>query len=421
MAIILPFRGWRYNPEKIGDISAVVAPPYDIISPAEQASLYARHPHNVIRLILNKVEAADSPQDNRYTRAGALFARWRQEGVLAADPRPAVYLYIQDYRVEGCQRRRLGFIARFQFEDGNCLPHEHTLAKPKEDRRQLMKAVDANLSPIFSFFQDKDGRVGMLLKQWITKKPGVDITDAEGVRHRFWVIDDPERIAVLRRCMRRKQIFIADGHHRFETALAYRDELRRRGKAGPGHNSIMMFFTALNDENLYVMPTHRLVKPVPDRAEKMKQIDTLFSREVFKSLTALLAAQRRAAGFAVGMYDGKQFMLLQMKDRATLNTLMSKAPAQWRQLDVAMLNSVVFEHIFRLSAAQKEELISYARDAEDAVRQVDAGDFALAFFPNPTRAEQVEKIARQRFRMPQKSTYFYPKPLSGLVINRLTE
>lgn len=420
MADIIPFSGLRYNLKKVKRIKNVFAPPYDVISQKEQNQLYSRHDKNIVRLMLGKQYKSDNDKNNRYIRAAVLFNKWIKDKTLIFDRRPCIYVYTQDYIIAGVKKKRIGFIANFNLTDANgCLPHEHTLSKPKEDRIRLIRAVQANLSPIFSFYLDKSKKVEAILWAKINRKPILNFKDEHNIKHSFWKIDDNQTIRQIRRLMKNKVIFIADGHHRYEVACTYRKEMiKQNSPLRKKANYMMMYFTAFSEENLSVLPTHRLVKNINGLEDKVKDIDSYFKRQEFSNLNTLIRAQKNSSGFSLGMYYKKKFFLLKMKNKKLLERLMRKSPAQWRKLDVAMLNKVVFEHIFGLNESQKEEKIGYTRDIDFAVAIVDKKCYDLAFFPNPTKAQQVKQIALSRSKMPQKSTYFYPKPITGLVINK---
>lgn len=419
MAEISPFCGLRYNKKKVKDVNKVFAPPYDVISEEEQKELYAQHPLNVVRLILAKTTAKDSRENNRYTRAMYLFNKWIKQGILVQDEQPSLYVYTQDYDFQGKKKRRIGFISRMKIDGAQeCLPHEHTLSKPKQDRLALLRAVRANLSPIFSFYIDKKNEIENLLKPILKNKPIIDLTDKDKIRHCFWRLEDAKTIAKVCGLMKKRQTFIADGHHRYEVSRNFYKEMSRKKNREGEFNYCMMYFTGFNEQNLSIMPTHRLVKPIEDLENKIKLLENYFRLTPVKDMKSMLAYQAKGAGFTLGMCFKNKFYVLKMKDSALLDRLMRKSPAQWRKLDVAMLNKVVFEHIFKLSEKQKEEKIKYTRDPLFAVESIRTKKFAIAFFPNATKAEQVKKIALTGNRMPQKSTYFFPKPLTGLVINK---
>ncbi len=419
MAEIIPFCGLRYNRKKVKNINKIFAPPYDIISAKQQGELYRQHPLNIIRLILGKQSRNDDRRNNRYTRAGNLFKEWIKTGILVKDAVPSIYIYTQDYTFEGIAKKRIGFLARMKFEKGKgCLPHEYTLAKPKQDRVKLIRAVQANLSPIFSFYIDKKNEIEKILKPYTREKPLISFKDKEKITHRFWQVEDKKTIQKIRRLMKRKQAFIADGHHRYEVSRSFFQEMSGK-KGGKGEfNSVMMYFTGFNEQNLSVMPTHRLVKEIPDIENKINSLGKYFKISEAMNLKEMLSLQAEKNGFSLGMCYKNKFYVLEMKDGCLLERLMRKLPAQWRKLDVAMLNKVVFEHIFKLNEKQKEEKVSYTRDPLFAAERIKKKKISVAFFPNAAKAEQVKKIALSGNRMPQKSTYFYPKPATGLVINK---
>ncbi|RKY35984.1 MAG: hypothetical protein DRP78_04765 [Candidatus Omnitrophota bacterium] len=420
MAKIVPFCGLRYNEKVLDNINAVFAPPYDVISEAEQKRLYAQHPYNVVRLILGKTFKDDNSQNNRYTRAECLLNEWTRKGIFVFDKLPSIYIYTQDYVINGINKTMFGFIAGMQFEKGcGCLPHEHTLSKPKQDRMELLKRVQANLSPIYSFYLDQNNSVEDVLKPFMQESPLLDFLDADNVRHKFWQISDQQVIDQVRDLMLPMQLFIADGHHRYEVMRTYYEQMCEQNKDIRNKcNYVMMYFTSFNKNKLTVLPTHRLLKDVADICAKLKELEKYFYCRDVNNLEELTNLQSQAKGFAVGMYYNGCLSLLQIKNNKLLDNLMRDCPVEWRELDVAMLNKIVFEHIFNLNEEQKEQKISYTRDINFAFSAVDRNDCMLAFFPNPTKLEQVKKIAQAHNKMPQKSTYFYPKPITGLVINK---
>ena len=278
MASILPFRGVSYNPQKISDLGKVVAPPYDVISPQEQDALYQRHPQNVVRLILNKETPQDNPQDNRYTRSAALYSAWQEEGILAPAPKPQFYFLQEEFSpsilpagqtsVSG-KIVRHGFIGLIRLEEYSAkvvLPHEKTQMKPRADRLALMDACQANFSQIYSLYSDEEGAMAPIYKQVFSSgPPAFDVTDSEGVRRKLWMAGDPGILKQVREIMKPKKIYIADGHHRYETALAYREKQRQKFSKGTGretYNFTMMYFAAMEDPGAFILPTHRVVNNV---------------------------------------------------------------------------------------------------------------------------------------------------------------
>ncbi|MBD3426375.1 MAG: DUF1015 family protein [Candidatus Omnitrophica bacterium] len=429
MAEIRPFRGLLYSQKKIeGDYSGVVAPPYDVISPGERDQLYEKSPYNIIRLILGKASGEDDARDNKYTRAKEYLEQWQQEGILAADDTDSFYVYLQEYEYRGIRCSRLGFIGLMKIgETGSdeLLPHENTLAKPKEDRMNLIKQVESNLSPIFSLYNDSEGKIKNVLESATREsEPIIDIT-VSGVRHALWKLSGSEEIRKIVDWMVGKNLFIADGHHRYEVAKMYRDMRRQEDDYDGSADYVMMYFTDMADpENLTVMATHRAVKemPVSDDEELSGKLKEYFTVTGFSTLSELMDSLERESrdGQAFGYYGGGEYLLMKSSDRkALLDLIEEEKTGDWKSLDVSILHSAVFEKILGVSA--KEGNITYVKMPEEAGKLVDAGSHDAAFFLNPTRVEQLKSVAEHREMMPQKSTYFYPKLLTGLVINKFEQ
>ncbi|MCL6638396.1 MAG: DUF1015 domain-containing protein [Firmicutes bacterium] len=469
MATILPFKGLRYNGKFIENLAGVVTPPYDVIDPAAQDRYYKSHPYNIIRLEYGKTFPGDTERNNRYTRAAADFAAWRNEMILVPEKGHALYLYEQEYTVNGGRKVRSGLICAVKlepYEKGIILPHEETLPKHKADRLELMRACRANFSPIFSLYADREMAVTGALREDAGKRaPDVSFTGENGEEHRLWVILDPEIIGRVQQLMADRRIFIADGHHRYETALNYKKErdagaemapggaaavasscargpggrLTRAFSSEPPYHYVMMTLVNLYDPGLIVLPTHRLVKNV-SRAELEALPGRLaedFDLEEFpleprggnfkKFLTELAARGASRAGHRLhrhvfGVYTGGKLLLASLKDEENLLNRMppDKSPA-WCSLDVSVLHTLVIEkHLGICSELRaKGEHITYTREEEGALQAVDRGEYQLAFFLNPTLVEEVTAVAANGEKMPQKSTYFYPKLLTGLVVNSL--
>lgn len=427
MAEIIPFKGLIYDSGKIGkDYSKVVAPPYDVIPPEMRDELYSKSDYNVVRLILGKSAEGDSPECNKYTRAREALAKWEAEGVLARDEKKAFYLYSQEYEADGKMRVRIGFFALMKIgeaEDDEVLPHEHTLAKPKADRMNLIKEVRGNLSPIFSLY-DGAGRVTEMLKKEMTAaEPVIDI-QVDGVGHKFWRLGREETVSTICSEMADKKVFIADGHHRYEVAKAYRD-LKRNS---PGYDGcadhVMMYFSDLSvQEGLTVFATHRIIKSMPEIDEngiKLK-LNEYFSISECCDLSDLAEKLNNGAfeDYAFGFFNGEKYLFMKSEDEEKLIGLISEdRSAQWKSLDVSILHSAVLDKILAVKGAEGN--VAYLRRAEEAVARVKDGSYSAAFFLRPTRLEQLKAVAELGEMMPQKSTYFYPKLLTGLVINKFT-
>ncbi len=438
MAEIHPFRGFRYQLADAADLAQVVAPPYDIVSPAQQAALYARSPYNSIRLELGRDADGDDQLENRYTRAADLFARWRRDGVLRQEDHEVFYAYVQDFTVNGKSYSRTSLLARVRlqpWEAGVVVPHEHTLAKPKSDRLALLRACAANLSPIMATFDDApDGEpsVGAILAaEMLAAPPLIDITDDNGERHRLWSIAAGASIAALRQVLAPRQLFIADGHHRYETALEYRESVRalhRTLDERDAANFVMMALIPTSDPGLVILPTHRLVGGVasqtldalPDRLAEFCEMIPLEGRLSAKTLGERLTAAR-ATGPALVVVTAKQRWLVRPNDAARHRMAATAMPEPWQLLDVALAQELILGA--GLAIAPNEistgDQVSYTRDIAEALAEVKQQRAQVAILLNATRPEQVRDVALAGGRMPQKSTYFYPKLITGLVINPL--
>ncbi len=453
MAWIVPFRGISYDQRKIGDLRRVVAPPYDVISPEAQDSFYRRHPQNVIRLILNKELPADNPQDNRYTRSAAHYRAWLEEGVLIRSATPQFYFLQEEFDASrgllsggllatGPKVRRgfIGLIHLEKFGTGVVLPHEKTQTRPKADRLALMEACQANFSQIFALYSDPEGGMTSLYEKVFSSPegPAFDLRDDDGIRHQLWMVSDPQNLARVTEIMKSKEIYIADGHHRYETALAYQERQQARFPGGTGRESYcytMMYLAAMEDEGLVILPTHRVVAGLEkfQPSTFMEQLSSNFSVESFafnemnedrvreKFLREL--ATRSEQGRTLGMMLGEvtQYFLLSLKEERFLEEAAPALSPALKSLDVNLLHILVFQRLLQIGpqelAAGKHVL--YSQDPLEAVQAVKSGKGQIAFFLNPTKVYQVRDVSLAGETMPSKSTFFYPKLLSGLVINPL--
>ena len=415
MPEIKAFRGWRYNPAKNQDLSKVFAPPYDVISPRQQKKLYDENPHNVIRLELGTEEAGDSVMNNKYTRAADYLKEWKTQSILVREDEPALYVYIQDYQEEGKQKTRLGFLSLMKIDEKAVLKHENTLAAPKEDRFKLLRATRTNLSPIFGLFEDNKKVVNSFLKKTMSLKPFADVT-IDGVRHRLFIETRGNVLAGIEKAMKGKTMYIADGHHRFETACNFKKEAGTKGLAGPGY--VMTYFADCYNNPFKIFPTHRLIK-IKDvkNWEKLAKIGT---HEKVKDLNTLLKHledyREDVPGkpYEFGFYaKGHGFHLFKM-NKATAKKVKNN-PVD--RLDVAVLHQFIIDPCFGIKKIEKSEQIDFTRSPEDAVARVDHGLFDAALFLRPTSLKEMILASKKGLKMPQKSTYFYPKLLSGLVFH----
>ena len=431
MVDIVPFKGLLFNQKKTGPAEQVTAPPYDVISPQQQDALYEKNPFNVVRLILEKQYPEDDGENNRYTRSSSTFKQWIEDDVLVKDEKLAFYVYSQEYTSEGQSVCRVGFFTRVRVEDfslGNICPHEFTLAKAKQDRMNLMKACQANFSPVFGLFSDSSGEIDTRLNQVMKSEPFA-IVEENGILNKAWRLKDEETLAFIQERFLDKKIFIADGHHRYETALNYHKET----KNGMGDSAyVMMFLTNLEAQSLAIYPIHRLVKsPIPfDEVDFMRQVENYFDvkpldekagkAEVRK---ALESACEGDIVFCVYLGQGQGYFI-KIKEKANMLPLLAAdEPEELQVLDVAQLHTLVLKSILKIDTKNpsNQQYVTYKVDITEALSRVDSGEFDLAFFMNATRIDQVRNLAEKGIRLPQKATFFYPKLLSGLVINKFDE
>lgn len=436
MAGIFPFRGLQYNQEKIGNLSDVLTPPYDVISKEEQNTFHERHPNNIIRLDLVNIHDSDTSDSNRYTRAAAYFKDWQAEGVLTQDDQPALYVTAVDFPVNGTTRTRYGLIARVglePFEKKIILPHERTFSKVKTDRFELIKTCRANFSPIFSIFSDG----GTILDKMTSAvksagEPHSDVIDDNGHRHRLWSISDPQFHQALQSCFADKQLFIADGHHRYETALNFRDWMASEtdgfDQTHPA-NTVMMYLCGMNDPGLTILPAHRLLSNVPregmtgliGKAADFFDITTYENNQEDRSrFLADLEAAGSDTKIGVCIHNNMQIYLLDLK-QGVMDDLFNDVPSVLRYLDVTVLTRLIFMRLlgFDEKRLDNEKVISYTSIGDQALDAATSGKCDMAFILNPTSIDQVQNVANEGLIMPRKSTYFYPKVITGQVISAL--
>jgi len=427
MAKIEPFRALIYNPGEITNLSSVVCPPYDIISPSQQRYYHDLHPYNFIHILLGR----DIPGEDKYRRAAQLFRNWQRDKIFVPDRSPAIYFYSQQYSLKGEKRTRLGFIARLYLEDKNSTvyTHEHTRLEPKEDRLRLLKAVKANLSPIFVIFADQKRVIQHTYETYIQeKKPFLDLVTEDKVSHKLWRLDSPEIIEGIKSKMQNEKIFIADGHHRYEVACAYRDVIKKKlGGLDPeaGVNYILAYFTNIKSSGLAILPVHRLVKLSLKKLDISKFIlgmNDYFDLEEVKDKIRFffLMEVGGRSEHVMGMYHDKKYWLLRLKNIKILDRMISDKPPEFRSLDISILNYIVLKKILGIDLEDKDALI-FSPDANELIEKVDTDNSCIAFFLNPVRVEQIISLALTGQNMPVKSTYFYPKVLSGLVISKFNE
>ncbi len=415
MPEIKAFHGWRYNPAKNQDLSKVLAPPYDVISPRQQKKLYEENPYNVIRLELGTEQADDSVMNNKYSRAAEYLKDWKNKFVLVREDKPAVYVYVQDYQEEGKNKTRFGFLSLMKIDEKAVLKHENTLAAPKEDRLKLLRSTRTNLSPIFGLFEDSKKAVNSLLKKSLSLKPFADVT-LDGVRHRLFIETRGNIIAGIEKAMKAKTMYIADGHHRFETACNFKKEAGKKGPAGTGF--VMTYFADCYNNPFKIFPTHRLIKVADAKNwEKLSKIGTLEKVENLGKLLECLEDYREEVPgkpYEFGFYTKDQGFYLFKMNKTTAKKVKNN-PVD--RLDVAVLHRFIIDPCFGIKKIEKSESIDFTRSPEDAVGRVNHGSFDAALFLRPTSLKEMILASKKGLKMPQKSTYFYPKLLSGLVFH----
>jgi uncharacterized protein (DUF1015 family) len=449
MPDIQAFRGIRYDLGHVGSLSNVIAPPYDVIDAELQRTLYEKHPANVVRLILNREQAGDSEQSNRYTRAARLMRSWLREGVLFEEAQPAIYVYHQEFSEAGAKFTRRGFMCRVRLEafgQGSIYPHEETHGGPKADRLRLWRACRANLSPIFGLYPDDENVAQNHLEEAVAGVAPLEATDHLGVIHRLWPVDAVERITNVIAAMAERPIYIADGHHRYETALALRDELaaEQGGSLPPNHPAsfVLMTCVSMSDPGMIVLPTHRLFRGMkPISAKQLVQcLGNAFAcegagtgPETAPSLWDSLELEGEQSTFAIYTASDDQWTLARLTE-AGRERMAQVAPTQspdWRSLGVSILHRLVMDTL--LDAADLPAP-KYVRNIDELIRSLKEGDaagrdatgqagtggrFELVALVMPATVDHIRAISGHGERMPAKSTYFYPKLLSGLVINPL--
>ena len=425
MTQVRPFRALVYNQEKIKDLSQVVCPPYDIISPERQQHFHDVHPQNFIHVLFGK----DIPGEDKYRRAESCFNDWIKNKILALDCGPAFNFYWQQFKIRGEKRTRVGFIGLLRLEDkkSSIFAHEHTRLEAKEDRARLLKRVKANLSPIFVVSPDRKRIIQRTYQKYIRNaKPFIDITDDEQVSHKVWRLDAPLAVAAVESALSQENMFIADGHHRYEVACAYREEMRQKLGRLTGEepfNYVLAYITSPDPRGLIIFPIHRLVKldAAPDMPALSQRLKAYFDVEEVKSDDKarffFLLAKAGGTEHIIGMYRDKKYWLLRLKNVKILDKIIADKPAGYRSLDVSILNYLVLRDALGIDLGDKIKVGFYPQE-EELISRVDNGEAHVAFFLNPVRMQQIIDVALAGERMPPKSTYFYPKVLSGLVINK---
>lgn len=429
MAEVRPFRALRYNPAKVA-LGSVATQPYDKITPEMQAAYYEASPYNIVRVILGREQSGDDGS-NKYTRAAEFMEQWMGEGVLVEDTAPAMFASTQIYEIEGRAYRRRGFVALLKLEPfgtGLIFPHERTFQKYKDDRLRLMRATNANHGHIFMLYSDPTRTISRILERIEEHNEPTMAVEALGVRHTMTPITDPGTLGTIAGVMADKQLFIADGHHRYETAVNYRDEMRPvHGEGGP-YDWCMVTLFDMEDKSLVIRPTHRLVRNLEgfDPVALRRKLEAHFTIEECR--TSQIASRIRPASAEetrlVLYTGGETALLLTLIDRWRLpQAVKQEAPGLMLELDVTVLHGLILDYVLGMSREQQNQVgnLWYVAAINEGLDGVRSGEYQAAFFLNPTRIGQVRAVAASGNVMPQKSTDFYPKLLTGLVMRRITE
>jgi uncharacterized protein (DUF1015 family) len=442
MAIVAPFRAITYNLERIPTLEAVVAPPYDVISDEDQDEYYRKNPYNVVRLILGKKKTGDSDWDNRYTRAADLFKRWELENILVRLREPSLFLTSTTYECPDTRekRTRWGFIALVRIEDDDSsviLSHERTFTFHREDRLKLMRACNAQLSPVFGLYKDERNEVIAAFENEKDAAPIASFRDTDGYYYQIWQVIDDLVLEDIASKMASHSIIIADGHHRYETARNYRNLMRTRHGVHPTarpYEYVMMYLSNITDKGLTILPTHRVFRSYPDFKIKkfLSSARTWFEVISFPlpgldrdKLTHILLSQLHEHGkkrTTIGFFHtgSRNYYLLCMKPSA-IDDLGDDLHPSLKKVDVLVLSRLIFQHILGIKREDldNERIIQYESNTGRVLSMVLSGEYQMAFLVNPTRIEQVVEVTGNSLLMPRKSTYFYPKIVSGLVFNKV--
>jgi len=434
MVEVRPFKGITYNKEKIQTLDKVMSPPYDIISEKMQEKLYNNDPYNFVRLILGKIFSEDSDSNNRYTRAKKSFEDWIQQSILIQSDKEAIYPYRIEYMLKGEKRAMNGFFILLKLDRDYKLvkAHEKTLSKPKADRLNLMRACQANLEPIQLLYIDEKDRLQQAIQDNLSEKPLIDVKGYDTFHHSIWKIDDKRLIKQIKETLDEQVLFIADGHHRYQTAINFAEEMERKtgitDKDAP-FNYRMVILANMFDEGLAILPTHRLMKLTvnqDDIIEKLKEFFTIeaiprktTNKEYNPIIQTIKDKLETTQDHRFALVFKDTYYILTLKDEASMDELAKEQSKTWRTLDVSILHKIIIEHIMGITQESLEDHVKYTRDDEEAIQFIDDGTFDFSFLMNATKIDELKQIAEAGEHMPQKSTYFLPKMLSGLVMYKM--
>jgi len=434
---IKPFKAYRFNEVVVGDTGKCISPPYDVIDSQQQQELYEKSPHNIVRIIRGKTESSDTDSDNQYTRAAQYLNDWIAQGVLKPDAADTIYAYVQDFTLSQRSIQRFSFIALARLEEfGKTVrPHEKTLKGPIIDRLNLNRATSAKFGLVFMLYEDKQSIADRIIEEAKKGKPLIDFNDEQDARHRLFAIADPEKTDAIVAMMNEKSCIIADGHHRYTTALTYLKE-----SSNPAAQYQMLAFANTCNEGLVILPTHRLIRNLDsfDAKAFIAQLEKSFDvtpyrfdsdvtkRNAEQEVFARMKVHYDSGDNAFGIYCGdKAFYLAVLKNAAAMDAVVPDMSQAWKSLDVSVLHKLIMEGILGIGEKQLAEAtnVRYIKDTGNAVEQsieeVDTGRCQVVAFLNPTKMQQIQMVTDAGERMPQKSTFFYPKIYTGLTINKL--
>ena len=432
-----PFKAFRFDAGVVGNVGSCIAPPYDVINSTQQEQLYKKNRHNLVRIIKGKTKASDNGENNHYTRAADYLARWIEEGALKQDSAEAIYAYVQDFEVAGTRYQRRSFIALAKLEDfGDIVkPHEQILHKPMVDRLSLKRATSADFGLVFMLYDDEKKLADGIIEQAAGQQPLIDFVDEQDVRHRLFAINDKQDIKQIVKMMSRKSCIIADGHHRYTTGLTYSKE-----SSNPAAKYQMLAFANMHQDGLIVLATHRLVgnlenfqlnKLIEHLGERFRITKFEFSsaktkKRAKQDMLERMRAEHDKDESAFGIYGpDNTFYVAVLKDKRTMDSIVPDMSPAWKTLDVSILHKLILEELLGIDQERlaEGENLQYVKDTpnaiNDSIAQVDSGQKQAAFFMNPVKMQQLKLVTEAGERMPQKSTYFYPKVYTGLTINKL--
>jgi len=434
MAEIRPFLGIHYNQQTVNDLSAVICPPYDLITPQIEQELYRKSKYNFVRIEASRKLPQDTLVDNKYTRSAATMEQWLEQGILVADKTPAIYLHDHYFTYQGKEYRRRGIIARVRLEEWDKMvvrPHEGTLVEPKNDRLSLLRACQVNTSPILALFEDGGQQVSALLAAQERCEPIISLSKANGESHYMRAITEPEVINQICTSLAYQPLYIADGHHRYESALIYR---RERYTSSPSDdaafNFILMEVLDLSDPGLIILPPHRLVRGMSKSTLDglMVKLRSFFEVEelllsvpnIWQQVDDLLSREMKEIRLVLFGLAPERFLVLRLRDFAAVSQMMPYFHSEsYKRLDVSIIDHIILEKLLGLDRDKEETMLTYTYDRDDAINRVLDQEYQLAFILSPIKVGVIKAIADSSDRMPRKSTYFYPKLPAGLIFYRL--